>query len=94
METVGDRIPGRVIPHSAGRALVVAWCRMLLAKVEGSVVATVNDAHVAGRKLLLVRPQFVKDGHRTRLRTGRDTDVAVDSVGAGVGEVVVICHET
>ena len=65
---------------------------MLLAKVEGSVVATMKDAHVAGRKLLLVRPQSVDDRNRTRFRAGRDTFVAVDSVGAGVGELVVICQ--
>ena len=64
---------------------------MLLAKVEGSVVATMKDAHVAGRKLLLVRPQFVEDGNRARFRGG-DTFVAVDTVGAGVGEMVVICQ--
>ena len=65
---------------------------MLLAKVEGSVVATMKDAHVAGRKLLLVRPQFVEDRNRTPFRAGGDTFVAVDTVGAGVGEMVVICQ--
>ena len=64
---------------------------MLLAKVEGAVVATMKDAHVAGRRLLLVRPQFVEDGNRVRFRGG-DTFVAVDTVGAGVGEMVVICQ--
>jgi ethanolamine utilization protein EutN len=65
---------------------------MLLATVEGSVVATMKDAHVAGRKLLLVRPQFVDAGHQTRFGAGADTLVAVDSVGAGVGEWVVVCQ--
>jgi ethanolamine utilization protein EutN len=65
---------------------------MLLGKVEGSVVATTKDAHVAGRKLLLVRPQFTDRHNPTRFRTGADTFVAVDSVGAGVGEMVVICQ--
>ena len=46
---------------------------MLLAKVEGSVVATMKDAHVAGRKLLLVRPQFVDDRDLKRFRADRDT---------------------
>ena len=55
---------------------------MILAKVEGSVVATMKDVHVAGRKLLLVRPQFVEDRNRTRFRAGGDTFVAVDTVGA------------
>jgi ethanolamine utilization protein EutN len=65
---------------------------MLLAKVEGTVVATMKDAHVAGRKLLLLRPQFVDDGDLSRFRPGADTVVAVDTVGAGVGELVVICQ--
>lgn len=65
---------------------------MLLAKVEGSVVATMKDAHVAGRKLLLVRPQFVDERNRSRFRAEGDTLVAVDTVGAGVGEMVVICQ--
>ena len=65
---------------------------MILAKVEGSVVATMKDTHVAGRKLLIVRPQFVADRNPTQLRAGGDTFVAVDTVGAGVGEMVVICQ--
>jgi ethanolamine utilization protein EutN len=65
---------------------------MLLAKVEGSLVATMKDAHVAGRKLLLLRPQFVDDQSLRRFRSGSDTFVAVDTVGAGVGEMVVICQ--
>ena len=65
---------------------------MLLGKVEHSVIATMKDAHVAGRKLLLVRPQYADDRNPTRFRTGGDTFVAVDSVGAGVGEMVVICQ--
>jgi ethanolamine utilization protein EutN len=65
---------------------------LLLAKVEGSLVATMKDTHVAGRKLLLLRPQFVDDRNLTRFRAGGDTFVAVDTVGAGVGEMVVICQ--
>jgi microcompartment protein CcmK/EutM len=51
-----------------------------------------KDAHVAGRKLLLVRPQFADDRNLTRFRAGGDSFVAVDSVGAGVGEMVVVCQ--
>ncbi len=65
---------------------------MLLAKVEGSLVATMKDAHVAARKLLLLRPQFVDNPSLKRFRSGSDTFVAVDTVGAGVGEMVVICQ--
>jgi ethanolamine utilization protein EutN len=65
---------------------------MLLARVEGSVVATMKDDHVAGHKLLIVREQFVDTHNRTRLSAGEDTFVAVDSVGAGIGEMVVVCQ--
>src|SRR6059036_1412932 len=65
---------------------------MFLAKVEGSVVATKKDPSMAGRKLLLLRPQLVDDKDASRFRPGVNTIVAVDSVGAGVGEMVLFCQ--
>jgi ethanolamine utilization protein EutN len=65
---------------------------MFLAKVEGSVVSTKKDASMSGRKLLLLRPQLVDDKDPTRFRQGANTIVAVDSVGAGVGELVLFCQ--
>ena len=65
---------------------------MFLARVEGSVVATKKDASMSGRKLLLVRPQLVDEKDPTRFRPGTNTIVAVDSVGAGVGEFVMFCQ--
>jgi ethanolamine utilization protein EutN len=65
---------------------------MFLAKVEGSVVATKKDASMSGRKLLLLRPQLVDDKDPTKFRPGMNTIVAVDSVGAGVGELVLFCQ--
>src|SRR6266702_2243752 len=65
---------------------------MFLAKVEGSVVATKKDPSMAGRKLLLLRPQLVDDKDPTKFRAGVNTIVAVDSVGAGVGELVLFCQ--
>lgn len=65
---------------------------MFLAKVEGSVVATKKDAHMSGRKLLLVRPMLVDDKDPSRFRLGSNTIVAVDSVGAGEGEMVLFCQ--
>ena len=62
---------------------------MFLARVEGSVVATKKDPSLSGRKLLLVRPQLVDDKDPTRFRPGANTIVAVDSVGAGEGELVL-----
>ena len=45
-----------------------------------------------GRKLLLLRPQLVDEKDPTRFRPGVNTVVAVDSVGAGIGELVMFCQ--
>jgi microcompartment protein CcmK/EutM len=55
---------------------------MQIAKVIGDVVTTVKDANLIGIKLLLLQP-LDPDGKST----GR-TLVAIDAVGAGVGETV------
>ena len=65
---------------------------MFLARVEGSVVATKKDASMNGRKLLLLRPQLVDDKDPTKFRPGVNTIVAVDSVGSGIGELVMFCQ--
>src|SRR5437773_11620702 len=65
---------------------------MFLARVEGSVVSTKKDASMSGRKLLLLRPQLVDDKDPAKFRPGTNTIVAVDSVGAGVGELVMFCQ--
>jgi ethanolamine utilization protein EutN len=65
---------------------------MFLARVEGSVVATKKDPSLSGRKLLLVRPQLVDEKDPTKFRPGVNTIVALDSVGAGIGELVLFCH--
>jgi microcompartment protein CcmK/EutM len=52
-----------------------------LGKVIGRVVCTVKDESLKGRTLLLIR----------RLPTGPAV-VAVDAVGAGVGETVYVCR--
>ena len=65
---------------------------MFLARVEGSVVATKKDPSMGGRKLLLLRPQLVDDKDPTKFRSGMNTIVAVDSVGAGIGELVLFCQ--
>jgi microcompartment protein CcmK/EutM len=56
---------------------------MLLGKVIGTVVATRKDEKMAGLKLLVVR-QLGVDGHESA-----NYVVAVDAVGAGVGEVIL-----
>lgn len=65
---------------------------MFLARVEGSVVATKKDASMSGRKLLLLRPQLVDEKDPTKFRPGMNTVVAVDNLGAGVGEMVMFCQ--
>jgi len=65
---------------------------MFLARVEGSVVSTKKDPAMSGRKLLLVRPQLVDEKDPTKFRNGQNTIVAVDSVGAGEGEMVLFCQ--
>ena len=55
---------------------------MQLARVIGDVVATRKDENLTGLKLLILQP-LAADG----TATGR-TLIAVDSVGAGVGETV------
>jgi microcompartment protein CcmK/EutM len=53
-----------------------------LAHVIGDVVSTMKDVNLTGRKLLILQP-IAASGEAS----GR-TLVALDSVGAGVGEVV------
>jgi len=65
---------------------------MFLAKVEGAIVATKKDPAMVGRKLLLIRPMLVDDKDPTKFKQGMNTIVAVDSVGAGEGEMVMFCQ--
>ena len=59
---------------------------MQLARVIGTVVATVKNDSLAGRKLLIVQTLNWK------LEESGKPMVAVDSVGAGVGELVFWCR--
>jgi len=65
---------------------------MFLAKVEGAVVSTKKDPGMEGRKLLLLRPQLVDEKDPSKFRPGANTIVAVDSLGAGIGEMVLFCQ--
>ena len=65
---------------------------MFLARVEGSVVSTKKDANMSGRKLLLLRPQLVDEKDPTKFRSGANTIIAVDTMGAGIGELVMFCQ--
>jgi ethanolamine utilization protein EutN len=89
LETIAPVAHGR---SPARSALSAATKTMFLAKVEGTVVSTKKDASMGGRKLLLLRPQLVDDKDPTKFRPGVNTIVSVDSVGAGLGEMVLFCQ--
>jgi ethanolamine utilization protein EutN len=63
---------------------------MFLAKVTGSLVATQKVDSMVGHKLLVVEPYRVDPKDRHHLVTTGRTFVAVDTVGAGEGEFVLI----
>jgi microcompartment protein CcmK/EutM len=56
---------------------------MKVAQVIGNVVATQKDPGIANRKLLLIQPVDLK------FRASGDYLVAIDAVGAGVGEIIL-----
>ena len=59
---------------------------MNLGRVVGNVVATVKDASLEGRRLLIVQPIDRNGGDKGR------RIVAVDSVGSGAGETIYWCR--
>ena len=63
---------------------------MFVAKVTGSLVATQKLDAMTGHKLLVVEPYRVDAQTRDHLVTTGRTLVAVDTVGAGEGEYVLI----
>ena len=63
---------------------------MFVAKVTGSMVATQKVPSMVGHKLLLVEPFRLDSETRQRLVSTGRTFVAVDALGAGVGEFVLI----
>lgn len=63
---------------------------MFVAKVTGSLVSTQKVDAMVGRKLLVVEPyRLDPEGRASLVTTGR-TFVAVDTVGAGEGEFVLV----
>ncbi len=59
---------------------------MQLARVVGTVVATVKNDALEGRKLLLIQPL------NSQLEAYGKRMIAIDSTGAGVGEIVFWCR--
>lgn len=65
---------------------------MFLAKVIGSVVATKKDEGMRGQKLLMLRPVLIDQSDPSKFAEGKNTLVAVDAMGAGLGELVLFCQ--
>jgi microcompartment protein CcmK/EutM len=59
---------------------------MLIARVVGDVVSTIKDEKIVGRKLLIIREVTVENE-----LVGKPI-VAVDTVDAGIGEVVLVAQ--
>ena len=57
---------------------------MVIGKVTGSVVATRKDEKLVGSKFLVIEPLHSMEGNVT------DRFVAVDSIGAGIGDIVLV----
>jgi len=60
---------------------------MQLARVLGSTVSTIKHPVYAGCKIMVVQPLDLK------LKAAGRSWLAVDTVGCGRGEVVVVCDE-
>ena len=65
---------------------------MTLCRVTGTVFATVKIPALTGKKLLLCRP--IDPGTRTLLSGSAGGEmIAVDTVQAGAGDLVLVCDE-
>lgn len=56
---------------------------MLVGKVIGSIVSTRKNENLIGSKFMIVEPLSVMGGNVQKI-------VAVDNVGAGIGEIVLV----
>ena len=63
---------------------------MVIAKVTGFVVATEKVSAMVGYKLLVVEPYRLEPKERSQLTPTGRTFVAVDTLGAGKGDYVLI----
>jgi microcompartment protein CcmK/EutM len=63
---------------------------MFIAKVTGSLVATQKVSSMTGHKMLVVEPYRLDPQNRDVLVTTGRSLVAVDTVGSGEGEYVLI----
>jgi microcompartment protein CcmK/EutM len=63
---------------------------MFVAKVTGALVSTQKVDAMVGRKLLVIEPYRLDPETRRGLKSAGRTFVAVDTVGAGEGELVLV----
>lgn len=63
---------------------------MFVAQVTGSIVATQKTAAMTGHKMLVVEPYRLDEKTRDRLVSTGRTFVAVDTLGAGEGQFVLV----
>jgi microcompartment protein CcmK/EutM len=63
---------------------------MFVAKVTGSLVSTQKVETMKGFKLLIVEPYRIEAKDRQSLVTTGRTFVAVDTLGAGIGDYVIL----
>ena len=59
---------------------------MRLAKVLGNIVCTIKNPELQGTKLMVIQP--IDGQHRPQ---GKPM-IAIDSIGAGAGEIVIWCR--
>ena len=60
---------------------------MIIGRVVGNVVSTIKHALYQGKKILLVQP------YGSGQKPKGNTIVAIDTVGAGIGEMVLVAAE-
>lgn len=63
---------------------------MFLAKITGNLTATQKVDSMVGQKLFIVEPLRVDEQDHDALKSTGRTFIAVDTVGAGEGEIVLI----
>lgn len=63
---------------------------MFLAKITGHVTSTHKVPIMTGQKLCIVEPLRIDEANKDSLKSTGRTFIAVDTVGAGEGEVVLI----
>lgn len=61
---------------------------MRLAKVVGTIVSTQKDPHLMGCKLMIVKK--IDEKGEFEKYSSSSTSIAVDTVGAGIGETVIL----